>query len=622
MGMNAFIDKNRPSFVAHFKQRFTDFIVHEVDMDGNVVKLTDVTTLPECDKLEAEAKQQTFTKEEVVKEFSDLMGQELAVRFTDWFTSDSNTREREFSFSGNVVEEKNLRTTFHELVRKHCTGLESETEEKSNVKVIVVRPARLSGGRKNLYWPRGKPQYLQFVLYKENKDTTNAIHELARAIHAPAKMFQNAGTKDKRAVTTQLVTVQKKSAPLFLSVNPNLIAMKVGNFKYVDKPLKLGSLGGNHFTITLRAVSGSHELVKDACEHVKQFGFVNYFGTQRFGTSTIPTHHIGRALLLSKWEDAIDLILEPRLFETKESFQARLYYKEKGDIDGTLARLPKKHVIERLVLKSIKSYGKTLNAFSQLPYNVRLLYVHAYQSYVWNMAASKRINLGVDMLPMIGDLVLVKNGSKNIEYEYVTEENRSNYTIHDVYLPLPGYSVKYPTNEVGKYYEEIMKEDNLSPHDMKRSQRVFSLPGGYRQLLKKPTSFEYSLVTYSDYNVALTTTDWQELNNSNKLVTVNKDLQPIESLTENTTTTSTTTTNTTTITAPKKEFLAVILKLILDSSTYATMLIRELTKNPTSNVYQREIQEKHEKEVMGGGGVDDEAEASEEDEIAANLEDN
>lgn len=39
---------------------------------------------------------------------------------------------------------------------------------------------------------------------------------------------------------------------------------------------------------------GLEERVKDTMESLKQKGFLNYFGMQRFGTSIIPTHHIGR----------------------------------------------------------------------------------------------------------------------------------------------------------------------------------------------------------------------------------------------------------------------------------------------------------------------------------------
>jgi tRNA pseudouridine13 synthase len=78
--------------------------------------------------------------------------------------------------------------------------------------------------------------------------------------------------------------------------------MKVGNFSYVDRSLRLGDLKGNVFTLTLRGVEGgSRETVAAAVKALTASGFINYFGLQRFGTHAIPTHAIGGALLRGAW---------------------------------------------------------------------------------------------------------------------------------------------------------------------------------------------------------------------------------------------------------------------------------------------------------------------------------
>lgn len=33
---------------------------------------------------------------------------------------------------------------------------------------------------------------------------------------------------------------------------------------------------------------------------------------QRFGSGSVPTHHVGAALLKGEWKDAVDMILDPR----------------------------------------------------------------------------------------------------------------------------------------------------------------------------------------------------------------------------------------------------------------------------------------------------------------------
>jgi len=375
----------------------------------------------------------------------------------------------------------------------------------------------------------------------------------------PAKLFSTAGTKDKRAVTTQYVTLHKVEAKRLKNANAKLQGIQCGNFEYVKEPLKLGLLNGNEFIISLRGVSATDDLIVQACEAAKNYGFINYFGSQRFGTGCVPTYIIGKYLLKSDWSTAMDLILCPRGFEKEEATVARNYYFKTGDIDGTLSKLPRSHVIERILLSAIKKYDKTTTAFDQLPENVRLLYVHSYQSYIWNKLVSKRINFSdslENLVPIIGDIVLDNEG----KIIYLDEENVSKYTIFDVQLPLPGYNVKYPKNFIYDYLKELMAQDSLDPDDMKRKNFYSSLPGGYRPIIRKPLDFEYNIIHYTDL-IPLTLTDLQEIQGV--------PLAPSD---------------------PNGKETGVLLKFKLDSATYATMVIREITKKPTSQIYQRELQ--------------------------------
>lgn len=52
-----------------------------------------------------------------------------------------------------------------------------------------------------------------------------------------------------------------------------------------------------------RNVTQSRSQIEDSLTSVKETGFLNYYGLQRFGTSSIPTFHIGRALLQGRWEE-------------------------------------------------------------------------------------------------------------------------------------------------------------------------------------------------------------------------------------------------------------------------------------------------------------------------------
>ena len=60
--------------------------------------------------------------------------------------------------------------------------------------------------------------------------------------------------------------------------------------------LKLGDLFGNRFKIVIRECDETdNNLIKTGIESLKNDGFVNYFGLQRFGNcAEIPTHSIGK----------------------------------------------------------------------------------------------------------------------------------------------------------------------------------------------------------------------------------------------------------------------------------------------------------------------------------------
>lgn len=56
----------------------------------------------------------------------------------------------------------------------------------------------------------------------------------------------------------------------------------------------------------------NEEDIQTSLESLRDNGFLNYFGMQRFGTSTVLTHTIGCAIMKREYEEASNLILYPR----------------------------------------------------------------------------------------------------------------------------------------------------------------------------------------------------------------------------------------------------------------------------------------------------------------------
>ena len=59
-------------------------------------------------------------------------------------------------------------------------------------------------------------------------------------------------------------------------------------------------LGASHNCLLLfcrKVHCDDDDVISVAMASLRDTGFINYYGMQRFGTSTIPTHHVGRYAL-------------------------------------------------------------------------------------------------------------------------------------------------------------------------------------------------------------------------------------------------------------------------------------------------------------------------------------
>ncbi|KAJ1966812.1 multisubstrate pseudouridine synthase 7, partial [Dimargaris verticillata] len=264
---------------------------------------------------------------------------------------------------------------------------------------------------------------------------------------------------------------------------------------YQEQPLKLGKLYGNRFIVTLRDITADQASVDRMVQQWTQHGFLNYFGLQRFGSNSIKTHQIGIALLKSDWKQAIDLLLLPRPGDRADVHLARQTWQETSDATKAQALFPTFCHAERQILSHLAK-GTNQNDFSGalrvIPHHLKSMYLHAYQSYVWNNAVNHRLDTyGTDDL-VAGDLVLVPkkseaqpeaNGttdastplayqaSEDMQVKVYDPDTMANdgFTLNDLVLPLPGFDVTYPTNSVGQFIQDFMARDGLDPQSMERN---------------------------------------------------------------------------------------------------------------------------------------------------------
>lgn len=675
-----------PGFRGILKQRYADFIVNEVDTDGNVVHLTCLEPPPqmveetkECAaKVSDEKTSESKSYEAEIGLFRSLAGDSDAEKLESLISQVDSCTGSEDSVPHIVLSpdsNKTHRTAVHNFFKQNFKFLVTDTTDGPDASSKCIRVRLDSGGHKNngrnskkrkergekpfdsrgsSNWPEHLGKFLRFHLYKENKDTQEALGIIGKMLGIQSKSFGFAGTKDKRAVSTQRVTVFKQQASRLAALNDRLIGIKVGDFCHVKEGLLLGKLLGNRFTVTLRGViADSEDTIKAAADSLGRHGFINYFGLQRFGTGSVPTHLIGATLLRGEWKTAVSLILDPREGERDVIRMAREYYKESNDIEGTLRQLPRHLVAERAVLQCLKKCpGDYLQAMKAIPRTLRMMYVHGYQSYLWNHAASERVQkYGFDQV-VLGDLVYCKGDDseketvgvnsecnddncddtydcshldetsgtdllerKNTLVKVVTVEDVSagNYTVDDVVLPMPGSRVIFPTNEIAKVYHDLAKKDAINLTESVHSVKEFSITsmtGSYRRVFQKPLDFEWELLAYNDSNKPLAETDLDNISKTGSTNIIKQEEQgkgedndlsdctklPVSS--RNSTALSTDTNEGSEREVESEQVsgsnwqetqMALKLSLTLPASCYATMAIRELLKTSTSVTYHKTL---------------------------------
>lgn len=438
-------------------------------MEGNEAVLTDLK-MPES--LASEVEPEVVTVRDDLKQF---MNDADIKKIDELVNSESADGEHIIDVTDY---DKDKRAKLHHTLKSiFGKKIFNETVTKEAKKFIHVKRSTKSDQQRSLGW-KWPHEYTFFVMFKENIDTLQAIAALSNTLKMKPALFSYAGTKDKRAKTSQWICARKVEPIRICNAARRCQGVRVGNFKFQPESLRLGSLKGNRFRIALRSVTGDKSKIELALESLRDFGFINYYGLQRFGNChKIPTYMIGKALLASDFNLAVELILREREGEPNHMKEMRKIYSETKSAKKALAALHTTNTcVEARVLHGLVKHGDSnyLQALLNLPRNMLMLYTHAYQSFIFNQVASKRRELGLELIE--GDLVFTETlpveeidiledeASANLKEatdddevpETVTESKYmsmvrpltkediegKHFSIDDVVLPLPGFDIK------------------------------------------------------------------------------------------------------------------------------------------------------------------------------------
>ena len=680
VGISEYINKNSIGFTCVLKHRYTDFLVNEIDMQGKVVWVKS----PQIEeKPKEKTNNELSSKEEVDQLVEENFGGEkaiitsqedltsLKVFLFNCLNKDSSNEQNEKPLFIGFIDDKILRKSFHEKIREHFPFLETETlnegqifksrttgsqskkntkkddraedkdsadpQNKFDKKQIVLF---LSKNQNNFYrrrknFPDNK-KWLHLVMLKRNYDTVQAVSYISRILHRSNKTIKFAGNKDKRGITSQKISIFSTLPEEITSLTNQKFwdkRIELGNFEFRDDELRLGLLKGNQFSVVFRFLDpdesvnqGKKISIDDEMEksinNLKEKGFINYFGMQRFGVSTVPTHKIGISVIKKQWKEAIINILNTHLTadalrqiglikhtNSYDNFDViASLFEQPAKINDILKIIPK-YSMEFRIFNCLKKTGKNayLTCFKNINRQLQVLYPHAYQSYIWNKTVSDRIRLhGLNLL--VGDIVkkrtlepkedeaneldaivdqddianfddekdekeekeenvpeeVIQQDGQKIDrifeenYEYVTEENIKNYSIEDMYLPMVGFQVKYPKNETFDIISKYLEIDGIKLEDFAYQKVNFNSTGYFRKVVERPKEIKHEIIYHDDAD--------QDL--QNEYYNIESHPKPLCEL---------------------GKYISLRLQFQLPQSTYATMLFRELTKKSSSAYIQANL---------------------------------
>ncbi len=266
-------------------------------------------------------------------------------------------------------------------------------------------------------------RYAYYYLIKRDMTTEDAITIIKKKFGV--KRINFAGNKDKKAFTFQFISTERKIPEID---EPNIKLKFLG---FSDEPITMGKLIGNKFYI--KAFSDKKP---------RDIKFMpNYFDIQRFSTKNI---EIGEALIRKDFNKARSLI--------------------SGDKKDNMA----------------------VNDLVKIPRMRLLMYVHSFQSFLFNIVLSKYIELKTD------DFRKCRIAGREVFLNNIELEN--------IKIPLVGFATEFNNTTIGKLYLQVMEEFRIKKSDFVIRQIPWlSLEGSYRDAFVDIKDLKISQINFDEW---------------------------------------------------------------------------------------------------------------------------
>jgi tRNA pseudouridine13 synthase len=275
--------------------------------------------------------------------------------------------------------------------------------------------------------------------------------------------------------------------------------VKVDVLYRAQRPVFRGALIGNMFFVIIRNGKVDEKKIRSISESIENTGgFPNFFGIQRFGVVRPITHLVGKYILIGDFKKAVmTYIAHPLKGEEKEIYDARKYVQDTMDFSHALELYPKKLLFERQLLAYLSHKpGDWEGALKKITKNLVRIFIHAYQSYLFNRILSRRIKEEIPINRALeGEIVIpcdkgvVVQAMRGIRVTKWNKEKINHHIKIGKCFPtgaIIGYDTPFAEKRIGEIEKEIIMEENIA-------QKLFHIPrfpflssSGMRRIILAP----------------------------------------------------------------------------------------------------------------------------------------
>jgi len=336
-----------------------------------------------------------------------------------------------------------------------------------------------------LYPFSGEGTHVLFRIRKRDLSTFDALRKIARAMRIPEEAFGYAGLKDRQAVTTQWLSLEYGDVPLLESLDVE--GIEVLEITRHHHKLKVGHLAGNRFKIRVRGIDPARaDAGRRVLAVLERRGVPNYYDRQRFGILS-NSHLVGKALV----KNDPDLLAECLFGDTRgvnARFDAAFGHYRRGELSAAAEALPGMFSVEKRYLSVLARTGDRERALHSIQGKRRRFFVSAYQSYLFNRLLVDRVDR-LDRF-LVGDLAFLhRNGRVFSVEDPAAEQSRLEAFEISPSGPVFGYQGLLAAGAPGEAEAAILEQEEI---DL----RAFNLPGRlksrgtrrpYRFQIQEPT---------------------------------------------------------------------------------------------------------------------------------------